>query len=342
VSEEKQTLDAEVVEEKDSAFIESSALTAITNAELDRQITTAKAYPRSLAEFRKEAEQMATLDEETAGRMFYRLTRGGKTIEGPSIRLAEVAVAAWGHTFWGSRPIAVEEKVVRCQGMAWDMQKNNRRLFEVSRRITDKDGRRYSDDMITITQNACSQIAARNAVFGVIPRVYVDALVAKCKKVYLGDVKAIGEKRKSCIAEFEKLGAKKEDVLRLVGRKGIDDITIDDLITLKGILTAVQDGDTTLAESFAAASPDGGVTKVTVEGLEDFTPTSAQDDKPSQEAAPKPQEAPKPAPAPPKPQASHRNGAKAKEKPVEAAPAPPPAPEPEPEGKEVDLDLLFQ
>ena len=69
-------------------------LSVLSRAEIDVQITTAKRYPRSVTAFRREAEEMATLDEETAGSMFYVLPRAGKNIEGPSVRLAEIVGSA--------------------------------------------------------------------------------------------------------------------------------------------------------------------------------------------------------------------------------------------------------
>jgi len=311
-------VDAEVIDSA-APTLGTSALQALTKAEIDVQITTAKAYPRSITKFVEEARLMATLDQETAGRMYYRLKRRGKDgvkiIEGPSIRLAEVAVAAWGHTFVASRPVAVEDTVVRCQGMAWDMEKNNRRVFEITRRITDSNGRRYSEDMIVVTQQAASQIAARNAVFGVIPRVYVDHLVKQCKAVFIGQNTSITDKRKAAIEEYAKLGVKKPDVLKIAGREGIDDLTIDDLIDLKGLLTAIEEGQTTIKEVLAAAYDDGGQATVTpdtltTEALTKGAAVEAEDDakpptKPAQapveptQTAPKaPTPAPKPAPKP--------------------------------------------
>ena len=57
-------------------------------AELENQITTAKAYPRSITHFLREAMGMVTLNEEVASSCIYALPRGGKPIEGPSVRLA--------------------------------------------------------------------------------------------------------------------------------------------------------------------------------------------------------------------------------------------------------------
>ena len=45
-----------------------------------------------------------------------------------------------------------------------------------------KEGRRFSQDMQTVTENAASSIALRNAIFKVIPRSYVEDLYKKCQE----------------------------------------------------------------------------------------------------------------------------------------------------------------
>ena len=65
----------------------------LVRAELDMQITTAKAYPRNPDNFIQFATQLATQNEETAQSCFYCLTRKSKDgkvteIKGASIRQA--------------------------------------------------------------------------------------------------------------------------------------------------------------------------------------------------------------------------------------------------------------
>jgi hypothetical protein len=72
-------------------------MTAISRAELDPQITTAHAYPRSLRKFVKECMEMATRNVRVAEECFCALLRDGKTVEGPSARLAEIVTSAWGN-----------------------------------------------------------------------------------------------------------------------------------------------------------------------------------------------------------------------------------------------------
>src|SRR4030095_13145064 len=74
-----------------------NAIEAISRAEIDVQIATAKRYPRVLTQVKQDMLEMATIDEETAAACFYSVPRGSKNIVGPSIRLAEIAFSCYGN-----------------------------------------------------------------------------------------------------------------------------------------------------------------------------------------------------------------------------------------------------
>ena len=56
------------------------ALVALNSSEINQQILTAHAYPRSLTTFRRQIKEMATLDREVAQSCLYSLKRGNKVI----------------------------------------------------------------------------------------------------------------------------------------------------------------------------------------------------------------------------------------------------------------------
>jgi len=218
--------------------------------ELDVQITTARRYPRSIKSFRIQALDMATLDEETASGCFYALPRGGKNIEGPSVRLAEIVLSAWGNIRAESRVVEVGERELTAEGVCWDLEKNIAVRTQVRRRITDSKGKRYKDDMIVVTGNAACSIALRNAVFKVIPMAYTRAIYLEARRVAIGDAKTLTTKRAEMVGYFGKMGVPPERVCIAVGRPSVEDITLDDMATLKGLATAIKDGDTTVDEAF--------------------------------------------------------------------------------------------
>lgn len=220
------------------------------NQDIDIQISTAHRYPRSLSIFRRDALAMATANEETAASCFYSLPRGGKNIDGPSIRLAEIAASSWGNLRFGSRIIREEDKFIVAQGMAHDLQKNIAITIEVRRRITDSKGRRYNDDMVGIAGMAAQSIALRNAIFKVIPKTYIDQIYLEAKKCAIGDATTLAQRRQKCMDYFMKLGVSQEQVIAMLELKGIEDVGLTELEKLIGISSAIKNGESTIDEIF--------------------------------------------------------------------------------------------
>jgi hypothetical protein len=146
------------------AIVDTTMATAIAKAELDTRITTAHAFPRSIQTVVQSILSLATLDEKTAETMMYALPRGNKPILGPSIRLAEIVSQCFGNCVSESRVVAIDRvnKIISAEGLFTDLQTNSTVKASVERRISDKHGRLYSDDMIAVTGNAARSIARRN------------------------------------------------------------------------------------------------------------------------------------------------------------------------------------
>jgi hypothetical protein len=236
--------------------VSQSAVSAIVKSEVEAQLDAAHKYRRSVTRFLQDAKQLATLTVEIAESCMYSLPRGGKPITGPSVRLAEICASAYGNLQVGARVVDTEEKEIVAQGAAWDMERNLRATIEVRRRITKKDGRRFDDDMITVTGNAAASIALRNAIFRVIPRAYVDTIYEAAKKVATGGVAGtFSGRRDEVLARLLKLGVVKERVLARVERIGVPDITVEDLEVLIGLGTALKSGDIKIDEAFPEPTP---------------------------------------------------------------------------------------
>jgi hypothetical protein len=226
-------------------------------AEVDMQITTARRYPRSIRNFRQQALEMATFDEETASGCFYSMPRSNKPIEGPSVRLAEIVLSAWGNVRSDAKIVGVDAKEITAEAMTWDLEKNVAVRVQVKRRITDRNGRRFNDDMITVTGNAACAIALRNSVFKVIPMVYTKAIYQAARQVAIGDIKTIAAKRVEMVDYFGKMGITPDRVFAAIGKGFIEEIGLDELATLKGMATAIKDGDLNVDEAFPPVNPDG-------------------------------------------------------------------------------------
>jgi hypothetical protein len=230
------------------SFVEMQA-----RGEVDVQISTAKRFPRSIKRFVADAMSLATLDEETAASCFYSLPRDGKNVEGPSARLAEIVSSCWGNMRSQANIVDMDDKFVTARGVTWDLEKNVAVATEVKRRITNKQGRKFSDDMIVATSNAACSIALRNAVFKVVPMAFVRPVYLKAREVAIGDAQTLSARRQKMVEYFGKMGVSPEKVCAKVGKASVEDVTVDDLAVLIGLSTAIKEGDTTVDEAFPAA-----------------------------------------------------------------------------------------
>ena len=274
--------------------VEGNGMIDVLNkSEIDMQIATAHKYPRSISQFRNDVMDMVTMDEGIAAECIYALPRGGKVIEGPSARLAEIVISAWGNSRAGTRIVDDRGNFIVAQAVFHDLQKNVAITYEVQRRITNKQGVRFNDDMIATTGNAACSIALRNAVFKGVPKAYWSAMYEAARRTVAGDVKTLPTRRAAAFERFAIYGVSKETILEFFGFKGEQDIGSEQLLILQGMFTAIRDGELT---------PDGAF----------LVPLSEQGAVDTPQSRSKPQ--PQPVSTPASKSATQNKGAEAKAK----------------------------
>ena len=246
-----------------------SAIEATERAQVDIQIATARKFGRELSRVRKTMETYATLDEETASSCFYTLPArkggDGKALQGPSIRLAEIALASYQHVRAATRIISDDGSFIVAQAVVHDLYNNVSVTRETRRRITNKSGQRYSDDMIATTANAACSIALRNATFTVVPRALITPVYEAARKLAVGDAKSLTQKRAQVVDRFIQMGVRKELIPQAVGCSSVEDIDLAKLETLIGFGTSIKDGTVTIEEVFSP-KPDEPRPEFTKEG----------------------------------------------------------------------------
>ncbi len=244
--------------------VKNSALAQVTRGDVEAQVSVARRYPRIISDVLKEAAALVTLTEDTAESCIYGLPRGGKTLEGPSARFAEIMRYAWGNIRVQSMLVAEEQEFVVVRGMAWDSQKNVGIGADVKRRITDKNGKRYNADMIAVTTAAASVIAERNATLRQIPKALWEPVYLQARKIVAGDAKTLASRRQAMIEHFMKIGVTPEQVYAVLEIKGIEDITLDHMVSLRGFATAIKEGAASIESIFV---PDDVPTKQVAEDI---------------------------------------------------------------------------
>ncbi len=219
-------------------------------AEIESQIATAKRYPRDIKVFKSKLMAMANLDQETAEGCYYALPRGGKAIDGPSVRLAEIALSCWGNCIAEADVLYEDDRFIYAMGQCRDFENNVAVRVKVRRKITYKDGKKFNDDMIVVTANAACSIALRNVIFKIVPGAYIKPVFDQCKKTAVGKATSLADRRAQVIKRLTKFGLVEERILAVLNRKSIEEVTFEDVAVLIGLGTAIKDGDTTVEEAF--------------------------------------------------------------------------------------------
>jgi hypothetical protein len=233
---------------------ESGTVALLNRGEIDMQIATAHKYPRSISQFRRDVMDMVTISEQVAQECIYALPRDGKVVEGPSARFAEVVASAWGNSRAGARVVSDAGEFVTAQGVFHDLQKNVAITYEVQRRITNKQGKRFGADMIGVTANAACSIALRNAILKGIPKAFWAEMYDGARKTAMGDVQTLPNRRAQAFKAFQGYGISQAQILSKLGVSGEADIGQEQLLILRGLLTAIKEGDTTPEQAFG--TPD--------------------------------------------------------------------------------------
>lgn len=246
------------MKEDESTHVSSAELmSALNRSEVDIQISTAKSYPRVLSHVLNQIETYATMDTETAEDCFYALRRSGaggdqNIIEGVSVRMAEIIAGAWGNLRVQTRIIGNDGRTVTVQGMCHDLETNLAVSVEVKRRITDRNGKTFSEDMQVVTGNAASAIAFRNAVLKVVPKAVTKNVIERVKAVAMGQSIDLETVRQRLIGYYAKLAVPTDQLLSYLGITSTEEMDKEKCFELKALANAIKEGTTTVKESFAA------------------------------------------------------------------------------------------
>ena len=233
---------------------QSTALYSANKAQIDVQVSTARAYPRNVMKATDNAVALVSMDRGVAATCTYSIPRGGKSISGPSVHLARILMSCWGNIRAEARVIDVSDKHVTSEAICWDLENNSAIKVEVKRSIMTRNGR-MSDDMITVTGNAANSIALRNAIFSVLPQGVTNKVYKSALKTITGDISTEDKliaKRKKVVEQFMgDFDVSEDQVLALVGKSALSHLTPENITTLVGVWQAIKDGDTSVEETFS-------------------------------------------------------------------------------------------
>lgn len=243
-------------------------------AEVQAALVIAKQFPRNPIEA-YDRVMNACQRPGLAQSAVYSYARGGSSISGPSIRLAEMLAQNWGNIQYGIRELSSENGESTVEAFAWDVETNTRqtKVFQVPHiRYTRQGTKKLTDprDIYELVANNGAR-RLRACILGVIPGDVVDAAVDQCEKTIHANADTSPEGVQKLVKAFEQFGVTKEDIEGFIQRR-LEAITPANVVSLRKIFTSLRDGMSSAKDWFKNAKA------VEVAAVESPKPSLSDDD----------------------------------------------------------------
>jgi len=233
----------EVVQRPVSAMAEIEKSRAVQ--EVQAALVIAKKFPRDT-----NAAHTAIMESckriSLAQQAMYSYPRGGQTVTGPSIRLAEVLAQNWGNLEFGVRELERRNGVSVAESYCYDLQTNVRqvKVFEVAHEIQlkNKVTKKLTDprDIYELVANNGAR-RMRACILGIIPGDIVEDAVKQCRSTLAkGDGAPIADRIRKVLLAFKDLGVSQEMIEKRLNHKA-DLITGEEIAELQGLYNALKD-----------------------------------------------------------------------------------------------------
>jgi hypothetical protein len=191
----------------------------------------------------------------------YVYPRGGSTVSGPSIRMAEMLAQCWGNIDFGIVELEQKRDESVMMAYAWDLETNSRqtKVFTVPHVRDTKQGRvplRDARDVYEMTANQGAR-RLRSCILGVIPGDIVEAAIDKCDKAMSsGNAEPLIDRVRKMAAAFAEIGVTIEMIEKRLGHK-LDTVIESELVTLRKVFQSIRDNFAPRENFFdiASASP---------------------------------------------------------------------------------------
>lgn len=248
------------------AFGGMSPAVAREVATIQGQIMLAKMFPRNMTLVWEKVEA-ACSRKKLAENALYQYVRGGTPISGPSIRLAEALINAYGNAKSGFEVIDSNPDFSRVRAYAYDMETNTiqERTFDVEHVRQTKTGRTKLTDPRDIYETIANNASRREraCILALIPGDLQDYAVSLCKTTLEKDVDITPDKIEGLCRGLAKFGVSKVMIEARIQRH-MDAITAQQYVWLCSVGTSLKDGIAKVDDFFDKdAKPLGGESAAT-------------------------------------------------------------------------------
>lgn len=224
----------------------------------------------------------------------YAYSRGGNKIDGPSIRLAEVLLTAWGNANADIYEVGRDDDASEMRAEVVDMETNVRfsSTFRVPHSRDTKQGKKALTDDRDVYENNANMASRRlrACILRLIPGDVVDDALAECERTLRsgGGNVPLADRAKRMIVAFAEHGVTQAMVEKKLGHK-LDAVTETELARLRKVYTAIKDGFGAVADHFDVGPPGRDASSVDdlTEKLRREAPAASEATKPAETKGPR-------------------------------------------------------
>lgn len=176
----------------------------------------------------------------------YSYPRGGTSVTGPSIRMAEALARGWGNIDFGVIELEQKNGESTVMSVAWDLETNTRstKIFTVKHERKASGQIKKLDDPRDIYEMVANQGARRlrACILSIIPGDIIEMAVERCEKTMKdGDKMPMAERIAKVVNYLNGVGVTSEMIEKRVGHK-LDALTPTELVNLRKICKSIDDG----------------------------------------------------------------------------------------------------
>lgn len=222
-------------------------------AEAQGKLVIAQKFPRNeiqaFTEMRKACRRIGL-----AEKAFYSYPRGGETVSGPTIRLAEELARCWRNIEYGIKELSQDNGKSEMQAFAWDLEANTMSV----QNFTNPHAREVRGKVKALTslrdiyENNANMAGRRlrSRILAVLPADFVEEAIAECKKTLAGHNNIpLSDRIRKMTDVFEQMGVTQDMLEKRLGRK-LETMSGDDLTEYVGIFNSLKEKNTKISDWF--------------------------------------------------------------------------------------------
>lgn len=234
-----------------NALVEAEIQRSIT--EVQGAMTIAKRFPRDPVQAMDKILN-ACQRPKLASTAVYQYARGGTSITGASIRLAEAIAQQWGNIHYGIRELSQNNGESTVEAFAWDLETNTKqvKVFQVAHtRYSKSHGNTKLNDPRDIYETIASNGARRlrACILGVIPSDVVESALQQCYITMQANADCSPEGIRKLLTSFANIGVSKEAIEKRIQCR-VEAMQPAQIISLINIGTSIRDGYAQVSDFF--------------------------------------------------------------------------------------------